>query len=209
MNVFLSSAAADRNTAEVLRAGLEKRGLSVAGVEPQRTDPDPREDVEQWIRTAQAILLLIGPYPDDEQRSTWRAALDAVWQDPTKRMVPVLVGGAELPPFVRSAQAEGSIPVIRIDDLKDLAAATEAIVEVMSRRPGARVDRGWDVPSPLESSTTTAEGQGCKPTQSLKLSGSGHHLVTEAPSHTSDDLARRAARFEELRQWAESLKSRP
>ncbi len=108
MDVFLSHSAADMKLAERLTKGLEGRGLSVwfDGRELSSGD-DWRHEIEEAIRSARNVVLLIDRQrkPDDVQEFTWRAALEATWQDERKRMIPVLRRGAELPGFVLSSSA--------------------------------------------------------------------------------------------------------
>jgi hypothetical protein len=102
MKVFISYPREQRKLAEALVNELRKRGLSVW------YDEDGLHAGDQWIsttaealKTADNYVLLIGPRASKPQREEWQVALDASWTDPAKRVIPVLLPRAELPPFLR------------------------------------------------------------------------------------------------------------
>ena len=65
-----------------------------------------QEEIEALLKRAQGIVLLIGGRKgvDALREREWRAALEAVWSDPKKRLIPVVYGNAELPVFLRQWQ---------------------------------------------------------------------------------------------------------
>jgi hypothetical protein len=143
MDIFLSYSSADRKVAEGLREELGRQGVTVWS-DPGNSSLDWRGRMEDGIRSADAILVLVGPRDgtDEAQQLTWRAALEAVWQDPSKRLVPVLLKGAELPTFVHSASS-GEIQAVQVENSRDLRSAAQAISEVVSGSRG--VDRSFGV----------------------------------------------------------------
>lgn len=73
------------------------------------------------IRGAAAVLVVVGAgsQPSETQRWERQAVLEAVWRDPAKRLVPVLLRDAGLPPFLRSVfPADQPIPVYRLKRLR-------------------------------------------------------------------------------------------
>jgi hypothetical protein len=106
VDVFLSHSAADKKLAERLSRGLDAHGLSV-WLDRRELTPgsDLRREIEEAIQKADHILLLIGHRePDEAQQLTWRVALEAVWQDPEKRFIPVLHHGAAVTSSLESLQ---------------------------------------------------------------------------------------------------------
>src|SRR5262245_31960434 len=115
MSVFLSYATADREFARGLQGELIDLGISVAIANGTRGS-------EEAIRSAEDILVLVGLQSDEDeaQKVTWRMALEAVWQDSQKRLIPVLLHGAHLPPFVHGDSWGGSTQVLQVRDSSDL-----------------------------------------------------------------------------------------
>ncbi len=123
MDVFISyrRSADARDLASNLAKVLGERGVSAS------FDEQPLKGRESWssttieraVRDADNILLLIdtGGEPSEFQESEWRTALEAVWTNPRKRLIPLLIGNAELPTFVRSSVRPGqSVHTFRMKD---------------------------------------------------------------------------------------------
>ncbi len=121
MNVFISHAAGAEPAAAALAESLQAHGHT--------TLPDFREtaeagsswtdDVSQALDKAEAVVVLVGDEVSDAERQEWRLALEASWTDPTLRVVPVTLGDAELPGWLRQIHA------VRVD------------------APGGSVEPGW------------------------------------------------------------------
>jgi hypothetical protein len=127
MDVFLSYPSSKRRLAQVLRKRLEEEGLRVLQV----TCEDPaswRSEAERAARKVQLFLILIDPArpPSHAQQSEWQVALEAAWEDPGKRLIPVLPRGAEVPAFVRSASGGQHVLALWLDDERDLTAVARA-----------------------------------------------------------------------------------
>lgn len=120
MNVFVSYGAASRQWAERLKADLAQHGIEVwSDHTGLTTGQNFVEQIEQAVRQADAIILLIAPQtrPDEKQNLTWQAALEAVWSDEAKRLIPFLLGDAEPPAFTRSTvPPDDYLSVIRARD---------------------------------------------------------------------------------------------
>jgi hypothetical protein len=137
MALFLSYSAANKKVAERLRWALEREGLSVWSAQNATSDSDLRRQMEEAIRSAEAILVLVGPRekPDKVQQFTWQEALEAVWKDPGKRIIPLLIGDAKIPAFVFSNGVPSK--AIRISDPRD-GLSMAAILLAATLRPVAK-----------------------------------------------------------------------
>jgi hypothetical protein len=192
MHVFLSYPAADRKLAERLRDELSRDGLSISAFDAkQREGVEWRKQVEPMIRSADDILILVGPRssPDEAQQLEWRAALQAVWQDPHKRLIPVLVRDAALPPFVFGDSAGNETKVIRLHDPQDVRGAAEAIRKALRRDSS-------DVPSDVPK--ISSDEPGPKGTQSYSIGTKGDYSLEIEEA--------RQERMQELKKAAERLK---
>jgi len=142
MNVFISYSSESLKQAERLREALQKRGISVwADTEGQASSERWQQKIERAIRDADAIVALIdSPHAVDEmQRRTWQAALEAVWTDSGKRLIPFLLREADPPAFVRSlANGPEEVIAIRAKDLRrDWDRAVEDLVSVLLKQPAS------------------------------------------------------------------------
>ena len=153
MDVFLSHSAADKKLAERLTQSLEEQGLSVWFDDHElKAGDDWHQAIEQAIDSARNVVLLIDRQrePDRVQDFTWRAALQAAWQDERKRLIPVLRRGAELPKFVLSGSSGRTIPVIRLEDGRALRGVVEEIAKLANGKRAPRVEAPSE-PPPLKS----------------------------------------------------------
>jgi hypothetical protein len=140
MNVFISYSSESLKQAEKLREALQKRGISVwANSEETASGERWQQRIERAIREADAIVALIdSPHAVDEmQRRTWQAALESVWSDSGKRLIPFLLRDVEPPVFVRSmATSPEAVIAIRAKDLRrDWNGAVEDLIAVLRREP--------------------------------------------------------------------------
>jgi len=146
MDVFLSYSHTDKALAARLRRRLEIEGVSFN--DPVENGISWRQQVEKAIRSADAILLLLSSRKkvDERQQLTWMVALQAVWADPAKPMVPVLLQDAELPAFVRSGASGDFVQAIRLRNRKDLDPAVDAILQSLglSHRRGLESNRFFE-----------------------------------------------------------------
>ena len=190
MRVFLSYSRADQSLATRLRRRLEEEG--VAFNDPSG-DPDAcwRPQIEKAIRSCDAVLLLLSSRQkaDEPQQLTWRLALEAVWADPTKPLIPILLHDAELPAFVRSGASGDSAQAIRIREPKDLGPAVQAILRTLGVNPPEEargsLREGW-----------LYDGNGAK---------SGR-IIENYPAVTDEDRVQRRERLSAIRNYAEQLK---
>ncbi|HKI05172.1 MAG TPA: toll/interleukin-1 receptor domain-containing protein [Thermoanaerobaculia bacterium] len=118
MDVFISHSAADRKWALKLNQALVASGLTTWLDEEQIVPGTSwRSAIHEAIQVADDIVVLLGPRRTASgfERYEWQAALEAIWLDPAKRLIPVLLKDAELPAFVRSTVgADEPFAAIRI-----------------------------------------------------------------------------------------------
>ena len=122
MDVFISYRRSDANSklAKSLAKALGDSGVSTWFDKQSLKTGEPwAEATRQAILDANNIVVMIDPegQPTRSQESEWRAALEAVWTNPQKRLIPLLMGNAEIPGFVRNTVAPGrEIQAIRVED---------------------------------------------------------------------------------------------
>ncbi|MES1243829.1 MAG: toll/interleukin-1 receptor domain-containing protein [Acidobacteriota bacterium] len=179
MHVFLSYSAEDRGFAKRLGDELARQGVSIWLDQDQLVPGRPwREEMEKAIRSCDDILILVGPHDTDTwQQHTWREALEAAWQDPRKRLIPILLEGAAVPPFVYGDAAGKDAPLVQILNPQDPRGAADAIVHALRR----------ETPRATGVKTDAAE-VGTKGSQSYAVEAS------------------RSRRLEELERFAQGLK---
>lgn len=133
-DVFISYSHPDQKWADKLSRDLAERGVT-AWIDRERlgTGSAWNSSVKEAIKDARTILVLVGrgKEPDGPQSREAQGVLDAVWSDPDKRVIPVLMGNAAPPGFVRSAVG-GEIQAIRIGDpRRDWTKAIDGLVRVL------------------------------------------------------------------------------
>lgn len=144
--VFITYSADARKWAEKLAAALKAEGIeALADFEITGTGQDRRQQIEQALETADAYVFVIGArqHRDAAQDRQWQDALVQSWTDSTKRMIPVLVGGAKAPPFLQDWQAVRIEPRQKASDVvKRLAGMLKTSPASLRRRPRGP-DKEW------------------------------------------------------------------
>ncbi len=104
-DVFISYSADAKKVAESLADSLRKEGVATwsdfANISPGERVYD---QLQQALDQARVYLLIVGPrnLMRESQDREWQGALERTWTDPDKRIIPVLVGHAEAPAFLRN-----------------------------------------------------------------------------------------------------------
>ena len=102
--VFISSSNDIREQAEILSRELERHGIST-WLDSRDLVPGQKWKVEinRALADCQVYLILVGPGSrlGPYQELEWQGALEKVWSDPEKKLIPVLFGEAEPPAFLR------------------------------------------------------------------------------------------------------------
>ena len=107
-DIFISHSPTGAPTAKKLADALRAHGVSswldgehvTAGVEWRST-------IRKALDDSRAIVFLIDPTsePGSRVRDEWSEALEAAWEEPTKRLIPLLIGDAEAPSFLKDRHA--------------------------------------------------------------------------------------------------------
>jgi hypothetical protein len=138
MSVFISySGFKGAQLAEELNRALVTRGIHTWFAQQDLAPGEPfRERLEQAIRSADDIILLIAPGGalSEWQQWEWRAAIEAVWKG--KQLIPVLIGDAEIPGLVRSTVSPGQpVQVVRIaDPQRDWDREVDRLAQVLTKK---------------------------------------------------------------------------
>ncbi len=136
MDAFLSYSSADKKLAKKLREELTRSGLSVWWDDDSDQPGEAwRRQVKEAIRSSDYILVLVGPRApvDEAQDLTWRVALETVWKDPRKRLIPILLRGAQLPAFIHSGTS-GKVRGIEVENSRDVQSIAQAVLALLEGR---------------------------------------------------------------------------
>ena len=108
MDVFLSHSREMTQFAKDLSKALQKQGISTwldsTGLRSLSLG-SKRAAVKSALREARGIVFLVDAGHRSNPNWDWPEALEAAWEQPRKALIPVLLEGAELPPFLRDRQA--------------------------------------------------------------------------------------------------------
>jgi TIR domain len=107
IRVFVSHSRADRPIAEKLIRELLNRGIDASSYDRIAPPESWQTTISGLLKSADGVILLIGAKQDPSpwQRREWSAALEAKWEYPNKRLIPVLLPGAQIPTFLSEYQA--------------------------------------------------------------------------------------------------------
>lgn len=132
LDVFISYPHRDRGLAEELIKKLRAHNISISVAENLEVGEHWQAKIEQAVKLADAVVVLVDPKgePDSHQQFEWSTALEAEWEDPTKRLIPLLLGNAKLPSFLSSKKA------LRVrNPEKEWDRAVEQLVRVLNKDP--------------------------------------------------------------------------
>lgn len=132
--VFINYSTDARRWAEKLAAALKAEGIETwTDFENLSAGQDWRQQVEQALEAADIYLYVLGsrPHRDPAQDRQWQSALERSWTDPSKRIIPVLIGRAEAPPFLQRWQ------LFRIDPKEKASDAVKRLVEILKAPPAS------------------------------------------------------------------------
>jgi TIR domain len=138
MKLFISHSRQNAGAALKLCDRLSQGGLHV-WLDTRELDfgADWHAQVAAAIGSADGFVILVGPAvePDEWQRFEWLQITEhEYYLDPAKPLLPVVIGAAEVPGFLRTRQA------LAVDALAiDFDALANTIAQVLSK-PGGTVD---------------------------------------------------------------------
>ncbi|HKY38001.1 MAG TPA: toll/interleukin-1 receptor domain-containing protein [Polyangiaceae bacterium] len=139
MNVFVSHSRSNASVALALRERLKSPDLNL-WVDVMDTPPgaDFRKEVTDALERADGLIVLVGPEssPDEWQRADWQQIVEhEYYLDPDKAIIPVVLGSAELPGFLRTRHA------IAIDPSSPDLNALVGAIQTALQKPSETVDR--------------------------------------------------------------------
>ena len=144
LDVVLLASPNQQDWAEKLDRALRDSGLSTwSNVRDLDSGLPVRSQLQKAIGDAKNVVAVIGPddsFAVSEQlRPARMIALEAVWRNPGKRLIPLLLGNPELPNFVRSASNwTRRVAAIRA---RDWDRAVSDLIEVLKGKADPR-ERG-------------------------------------------------------------------
>jgi tetratricopeptide (TPR) repeat protein len=124
MKVFLSHGNASAPDAEKLTARLAAAGMQpVDAMSVVQPGQNWAAAIGEEVKSADAFVFVLEPGAERDARlqEQWRSAIQQSWSAPAKPMIPVLVGDAQLPGFLRDRQA------IRIERAEDWNRVVDAV----------------------------------------------------------------------------------
>lgn len=137
MKVFLSHGNASAAQAEQFAARLTAEGIQpVDATSPLEPGQNWASAIGQEMKSADAFVFMLEPGAERDVRlqEQWRSAIQQSWSEPAKPMIPVLVGDAQLPGFLRDRQA---IRVESADDWSRVAGIVAASLRTEPAKAGA------------------------------------------------------------------------
>ena len=127
--VFISHSHRSNDVARDIADTLRGAGLTI-WLDDERlgAGDDVRRLVEQALDDANAFVLLVDDQPSQWTHYEWSAIAQRLWKDPGTHVVPVLIGNAEPPGYLRDIQA------VRLDPATGGGAGFEKILEHLNSK---------------------------------------------------------------------------
>lgn len=126
--MFISYAADTKPLAEQLTGALESQGIE-AWVDFKDLVPGQRwkDQLDRAVGAARCMLILVGPASRATvwQEAEWSAALARTWADANTRILPILFGQMDPPPFLRNWVH------LRVDPDKEPSTWTRHVVDAL------------------------------------------------------------------------------
>jgi len=139
-NVFISYASDTKPLAEELTKALESQGME-PWVDFKDLHPGQRwrEELEHALDAAEWYVILVRPgsRATQWQEAEWAAALAHTWTDSKKKLLPVVLGANDPPPFLRIWVS------LRIDPEVEASTWTRDVLDAL-RNLRNEVARGMD-----------------------------------------------------------------
>ena len=150
MKVFLSHGNASAAQAEQLTARLAAEGIQpVDATSLLQPGQNWAFAIDREVKSADAFVFMLEPGAERDAwlQEQWRSAIQQSWSEPAKPMIPVLIGDAQLPGFLRDRQA---IKVESADDWNRVAGIVAASL---------KTDRAKAAAGPAEASQSAERKQ--------------------------------------------------
>jgi hypothetical protein len=147
-DVFISYSADAKKLAGRLAGSLQEEGVATwSDFENIRPGERWYDQLQQALDQAKFYVIVVGSRKimRDWQDREWQGALERTWADPDKRIIPVLVGQAEAPAFLRNWAS------FRIEPGRHESEAARRLAEIIKTsarrggppRQGDRMGRDW------------------------------------------------------------------
>jgi TIR domain-containing protein len=147
-DVFISYSADAKKWAGKLASSLRREGV-VTWSDFEDLNPGERrfEQLQQALDQARCYVVVLGPrnVMRDWQDREWQGALERTWNDRDRRIIPVLIGHAVPPAFLRNwvsirlEPGRNELPVVkRLAEIIKKSGAREEL-----QRDGDRLGSGW------------------------------------------------------------------
>jgi hypothetical protein len=141
-DVFLSCSPESRQHAEALSQALQRRGISTwLDIKDLKAGTPWEEQIRRAMEAARIIAFLIDPKsgPSMYQEREYMAALEFSWADKSKLLLPVVIGEAGIPAFLRDRMA------FRVHNTeKDWERAADVVIKMLQERTPGRVSKGLE-----------------------------------------------------------------
>ena len=136
-DVFLSCPSASSRWGEKVLRAIEEREIPVwFGQRDIAPGENLMDALESAVKASKAVVLVIGPgYGKSSlQNVEVQAALEGAWADPRKRLIPLLIKDAKVPPFLRGRQA-----LVLGEGPKELNMVVDRIAEAIAADAPAQI----------------------------------------------------------------------
>lgn len=145
LDVVLLASPNQQEWAEKLDRALRDSGLSTwSSIRNLEPGLPIRSQLEKAVGDAKSVVAVIGPDDSfalsEQLRPARMIALEAVWRNPGKRLIPLLLGNPDLPNFVRAASNwTRRVAAIRAEDpARDWDRAVSDLIEVLKGKADPR-----------------------------------------------------------------------
>jgi len=146
-DVFISYSADAKKLAERLAGSLQTEGVATWS-DFENISPGERwyDQIQRALDQAKLYVIVVGSrnIMRDWQDREWQGALERTWADPDKRIIPVLVGHADAPAFLRNWASFRIEPGRHeADSIKKLAEIIKCPRRAESPPEDGRMGRDW------------------------------------------------------------------
>jgi hypothetical protein len=142
-DVLISYSADAKRVAERLAVSLQKEGVATWS-NFENVSPGERlyDQLQQALDQAKFYVIVVGSrnIVRDWQDQEWQGALERTWTDPDKRIIPVLLGNAEPPAFLRNWAP------FRIEAGRHELASAKELAAIIKEYPSREQSRRGDGP---------------------------------------------------------------
>lgn len=125
-DIYISHASADAVIARELAEALKQHDISTFDVSDLLPGSDWESQLNEGLEASQAVAIIVGtdPYSDSYASNEWGQIVEASWDTPERRIIPLIRTEAEIPPFLKAFQ------YVNIDE-SDLEKTALQLVEVL------------------------------------------------------------------------------